>query len=59
MFRFIRKRFIRLLTGIGNAFNHTKCESLCNQKCMTQSNLANYILMDTVKNFTTIHLRLN
>ena len=28
--------FIRLLSGIESASNHTKCMSLSNQKCMTQ-----------------------
>ena len=33
--------FIELLTGLGNVSNHTKCVSLSNQKCMTQSTLIN------------------
>ena len=34
MFDLIKKRFIRLLTGIASASNHAKCMSLSNQKCM-------------------------
>ena len=37
----IKKIFIGLLTGIVSAFNHTKCVSLSNQKCMTQPSLIN------------------
>ena len=36
-----KKIFIRLLTGIVSAYNHTKCLSLSNQKCMTQPPLIN------------------
>ena len=39
MFGLIKKIFIGLLTGIVSAFNHTKCVSLSNQKCMTQPTL--------------------
>ena len=41
MFGFIKKIFIRLLTSIGNASNHTKCVSFSNQKCTTQPTLIN------------------
>ena len=41
MFGFIKKMFIRLLTGIVNASNHTKCVSLNNQECMIQPALIN------------------
>ena len=41
MFGLIKKTFIGLLTGIVSASNHTKCMSLSNQKCMTQSTLIN------------------
>ena len=41
MFKIIFKIFIRLLTSIVNAINHTKCISLSNQKCMTQPTLTN------------------
>ena len=41
MFGLIKKIFIALLTGLVNASNHTKCMSLSNQKCMTQSTLIN------------------
>ena len=33
--------FIGLLTSIVNTSNHTKCVSLSNQKCTTQSTLIN------------------
>ena len=33
--------FIRLLTGLVNGSNHTKCISLSNQKYMTQPTLIN------------------
>ena len=33
--------FIRLFTGLVNAFNHTKCISLSNQKCEIQPTLIN------------------
>ena len=36
MLRLIEKMFIRLLTSIVSASNHTKCVLLSNQKCMTQ-----------------------
>ena len=52
--------FMGLLISIVNATSHTKCVSLSNQKCITQPTLINlrtliYILMNTVKNLTTIH----
>ena len=61
MFKLIKKIFIALFTGIVSASNHTKFVSLWNQKSMIQPYqfLLIYILMNTVKNFTTIHLRLN
>ena len=37
----IKKMFIRLLTGLVNGSNHTKCGSLSNQKSMTQPALTN------------------
>ena len=36
MLRLIEKTFIRILTSIVSASNHTKCVLLSNQKCMTQ-----------------------
>ena len=33
---FIKKMFVKLLTGIVSASYYTKCVSLSNQKCMTQ-----------------------
>ena len=37
----IMKIYTGLLTGLVNGSNHTKCISLGNQKCMTQSTLIN------------------
>ena len=59
MFGFIKKILMGLLTGLVNGSNHTNCASLSNQKCMIQPTLINLILMNTVKNFTTIHFQLN
>ena len=59
MFGIIKKMFIVLLSNILNGSNHTKYVSLSNQKCMVQSTLINLHLMNTVKNFSTIHLLLN
>ena len=39
MFGLIKKIFIKLLTGIGSASNHTKCVSLSNQEYITQPTL--------------------
>ena len=39
MFGLIKKIFIRLLTGLVNGSNHTKCVSLSNQKWMIQLTL--------------------
>ena len=41
MFKLIKKIFVMLLTSIVSAFDHTKCISLSNQKCMTQLTLIN------------------
>ena len=41
MLGLIKKIFIGLLTGLVNGSNHTKCVSLSNQKCMTQTTLIN------------------
>ena len=41
MFGLIKKLFIRILTGLFNASNHTECVLLSNHKCMTQPNLIN------------------
>ena len=41
MFGLNKKMFIGLITTIVNAFNHTKCVSLSNQKCMSQPTLIN------------------
>ena len=52
MFGLIKKIFICLLTGLVNGSNHKKCVSFSNQKFMIQ-------LINTVKNFTTIHFQSN
>ena len=59
MFGLIKKLFIGLLTGIVNGSNHTKYLALTNQKCTTQPTLINLHLNNTVRNYTTIHLKLN
>ena len=41
MFGLIKNMFVRLLTGLVHASNHTKCSSLSNQKCANQSTLIN------------------
>ena len=41
MFVFIKKVFIGLIASVVNASNHTKCVSLCNQKCEIQPTLIN------------------
>ena len=40
MFRLIKKMLTGLLTGMVN-YNHTKCVSLSNQKCMIKFTLIN------------------
>ena len=55
MFRFINKIFIGLLACTVNTSNHRKCVSLSNQKCTTH---LIYILMNTLKDYVTIHLSL-
>ena len=57
MFGIKKKMFIGLLTSIVSASNHKKCVYLSNQKCKIQPTLINLILMNTIKNYTTIHLR--
>ena len=42
MLAFIKKKFIGLLTGVLNAFNHTKCVSLDNEQCTTQPTLVSF-----------------
>ena len=59
MFGIIKRMFIVLLASIVNASNHTKCVSLIIKNARFNLLLLIYILMNTVKNFTTIHLRLN
>ena len=41
MFGLIKKIFIVLLSNMVNGYNHTKCVSLSNQKCMIQTTLIN------------------
>ena len=59
MFGLYKKIFIGLLTGLVNGSNHTKCVSLMNQNVRFNLPLLIHILINTLKNFTTIHLRLN
>ena len=60
MFEIIRIRFIVLLTSIANASNNTNCVSLSNKKnARFNLFLLIYILMNTVINFTVIHLQLH
>ena len=59
MFGLIKSILIGLLTEIVSASNHTKCMSLNNQKCMIHPTFTNLHPMNTVQNFTTIHLWLN
>ena len=59
MFELIKKIFIEFFSDLVNGSNHTKCISLSNQKYMIQVLLLICILMNTVENFTSIHLRLN
>ena len=41
MFQLIQNTITGLWTSIANAFNHTKCILLSNQKCMIQTTLIN------------------
>ena len=59
MFGLIKKIFIGLLTALVSGSNNTKYVSFSDQKYKTQPTLINYILMNTVQNFTTILLRSN
>ena len=59
MFGIIKKIFIVLLTSLINASSHTECVSLSNQNAKLNLILLIYILINTVKNYATIHLRLN
>ena len=59
MFELIKKISVGFLTVTVIASNHTNYMSLINQKYMTQIPLLIYILLNTVKNFTTFCLRLN
>ena len=59
MFGLIKKIFIGLLTGLVNEYNHTKCISLSNQKCMIQPTLINLHPNEYSKELHYYHLRLN
>ena len=59
MFGIIKKMFFVLLTGLVNGSTHTKCVSLSNRNVRFNLPLLIYFLINTVKNFTTIHLWLN
>ena len=59
MFKIIKKTLTVLLNYIVNGSNHTKCVLLSNQKYITQLILLIYILINTVKYFTSINFRLN
>ena len=57
-----KKHDIKMLGIIKTIFtvsNPTKYASLSNQKCEIHPTLTNLHLNESVKNFTTIHLRLN
>ena len=58
MFGFIKKIFIRLFSIMINGSNRAKSISLSYQKCTTQPNLINLYLMNTFKDYVTIHLQL-
>ena len=57
MFRSIKKCLYLLLISMVNASNHAKCELLAIGNVRLSLLLLIYILMNTFKNFTTIHLR--
>ena len=59
MFGLIKKVFIGLLINIVNASNHAKCVSLGNKNAKFNLLLLIYLLVNTVKNFTTIDFQLN
>ena len=60
MFGIIFGMFIVLLSNIANGSDHIKCVSLNNQNKPTINLLLLIcILMNKVKDFTTIHLQLN
>ena len=61
MFGLIKKVFIGLLINIVNASNHdhAKCVSLGNKNAKFNLLLLIYILVNTIKNFTTIDFQLN
>ena len=58
-FGFIKKIFIALVASIVCSCSHTKLVFLSNQKCETHPTHINLILMNTIKNYNIIPLRLN
>ena len=50
---------MELLINIVNAFDHTKCVLLNNQKCEIQPTFINLHPSEDSHEFTTIHLQLN
>ena len=59
MFVLSKKVSIVLLSNIVNGSDHTKCISLCNQKCMTHPTLINLHPNEYRQNFIPIYLPLN
>ena len=47
MFVIIKGILVVLLTSIVNGPNHTKCVSLSNEKCMIQTTLTVFLLINT------------
>ena len=61
MFDFINEKICHIINLIllASASKHTKCAPLSNQKFTTQPTLINlHILMNTLKDYATIHLQL-
>ena len=58
MIGLIKKMFIKLLTGLVNTSNHTRCVSLTNRKCITQPTLINLHPNEYIQEYITILLRL-
>ena len=59
MFGVIKKMFTVLLNSIVNASNHTNVYFYVVKNAKFNLPLLIHTLMNTVKNFTTIHFRLN
>ena len=58
MIGLIKKMFIKLLTGLVNTSNHTRCVSLTNRKCITQPTLINLHPNEYIQEYITILLQL-